>query len=594
MKAIARLFHPSPGSAPAGINNARKSSPHPQTVDCVFILGPGMEGLADHYESQMRHQGLKAVMIGDGKGDISRDMIDRVRRSGAIGPDTQIICQLHGRVSGNQGATTHEMQVRHGKDLPGQPGARYLSTREIVRWLREPLMAEGTGTDKVDAWSGTIHLVSCRVGAVRKDAARRDGTAKDIPNGTAHDTAHGTAQNQTPDGGSSPGQGNVILYGGNKMLLAHTARSNLRSLFIYLGECKRNQAARPDMSVMFDRVKTGSMDTVVLLNDDLKEVKRSRAPQALPEVLPEYHQAMQRQQSAHDQLDLASGGPRVAKKSSAKTTESLWKTLSGKEQEKVAHYLLVRINHLKTEEKLEQFKRDLRADPALASITIGSLTPLMLLAIRGHTYQGQKVKHSDIARALIDAGADIHARDRSGKTVAHHAAKKGAAGVLRALYDDQHPAQTAGKKLDIDARDYSGATAACYAAKAGNYHALELLLDKQARMRGVDASGFGTLLHYACRAESDRFATVRCLLNKGARSLINKRDLTGKTALHIAVMAGDADTVQALLDAGANPAQRTLGFSTPSDLARALKGEQGAKILQLLKNAKAKKEAAPG
>jgi ankyrin repeat protein len=65
--------------------------------------------------------------------------------------------------------------------------------------------------------------------------------------------------------------------------------------------------------------------------------------------------------------------------------------------------------------------------------------------------------------------------------------------------------------------------------------------------------------------------------------------LSGKTALHIAVMAGDAETVRALLDAGANPGQRTLSLSTPSDLARSLSGEQAEKILTLLKNAKAKK-----
>jgi hypothetical protein len=54
-------------------------------------------------------------------------------------------------------------------------------------------------------------------------------------------------------------------------------------------------------------------------------------------------------------------------------------------------------------------------------------------------------------------------------------------------------------------------------------------------------------------------------------------------------MAGDADTVRALQGAGANPNQRTLDFSTPSDLARSLGGEQAEKIQLLLKNAKTKK-----
>ena len=576
MKAIANLFHSISGPPSAELNDARKPIPQKKPVDCFFIVGPDMRGTFNDYESQARRHGLKWAMIGDGKVDITRDMIDHARRSGVIGPDTQIICQLHGRIKTADGAAMHQVQLRDCADAPGLSNPRNVDTRELIRWLREPLLSDHVHDTPVEAWSGNVHLLSCKVGEVRKDKVALDCSKSAEPTHSDFLSRHCEIQ------------GNVILYGGNKNLLATSAKSNLRSLFRYLGECKRQQGVLPEASLMFDRIKSESMDTVVLLDSDLRQINIAKAPKHLFQILPEHDFALQRQHSANEQLGLAHSNYSTSQKVSAETKRSLWNTLSKKSKERATHYLQVRMNHLKTEKKLAQLKEDLHIAPELTNVTVGSLTPLMLLAIRQHSYREQTIKNSDIARVLIDAGADTLARDLSGKTAAHHAAKTGAAGVLREIYDDSRPTRADGKRPDINARDYSGATVASYAAKAGNYRALEVLLDKQAQMTGVDASGLSTLLHHACKAKYDRFETVKSILKKGARTLINKRDLSGKTALHIAVMAGDVDTVKALLDAGANPVQRTLGFRTPSDLAKLLKDEQGKKILGLLRNAKAK------
>ena len=573
MKAIAHLFRSISGQPPAELNHARKSVPQKKPVDCLFIVGPDLQGTFNDYESQVRRQGLKWLMIGDGKVDITRDMIDKARRSGAIGPNTQIICQLHGRIKNTDGTAMHQVKLRDCADVPGLLNPRNVDTRELIRWLREPLLKNNVGEAPVDAWSGDIHLVSCKLGEIRKDKL-----TSDLFESLDSDNSDSLSQ-------QSRVQGNVILYGGNKNLLVTSAKSNLNSLFNYLGECKRQQGVVPDASVMFDRIKNESMDTVILLDSHLRQINIEKAPKNLFQILPEYDLALRRQQSANEQIELDHGSSRTSVKNSSETKKSLWNSLSKKKSESDA-LSPSSDGSPENRKKLEQLKEDLRDVPELANVTIGSLTPLMLLAIRQHSYRGQTIKNSDIARVLIDAGADTLARDLFGKTAAHHAAKTGAAGVLQQIYDKSHLIRADGRRPDIDARDYSGATVACYAARSGNYLALEVLLDKQAQMTGVDASGLSTLLHQACKAEHDRFATVKAILNKGARTLINKRDLSGKTALHIAVMAGDVDTVKVLLDAGANPRQRTLGFSTPSDLAKSLKGEQGKLILQLLGNAK--------
>jgi ankyrin repeat protein len=577
MKAIANLFHSISGRPTAEFNHTRKLVLQEKPVDCLFIVGPDMQGTFNDYESQARRNGLKWLMIGDGKVDITRDMIEQARRSGVIGPNTQIICQLHGRIRNTDGAAMHQVQLRDCEDVPGLPNSRNVDTRELIHWLREPLLTNNFYDTPVENWSGNIHLLSCKVGEVRKDKVSSDHV--EILESNDLDSLSQDSEIQ----------GNVILYGGNKNLLATSAKSNLRSLFSYLGECKRQQGVLPDASVMFDRIKSGAMDTVVLLDSDLRQINLAKAPSNLFQILPEYDLALLRQQSANEQLGLDHSNYSAYQKNSVETKKSIWESLSKKRKEKATHYLQVRLNHLKTEKKLEQLKKDLDDVPELTNVTAGSLTPLMLLAIRKHSYREQTVRNSDIARVLIEAGADTLARDLSGKTAAHHAAKTGAAGVLKEIFENPRSVRADGKRPDIDARDYSGATVACYAARSGNYRALEVLLDKQAQMTGVDASGLSTLLHQACKAEHDRFATVKAILRKGARTLINKRDLSGKTALHIAVMAGDADTVQALLGAGANPGQRTLGFSTPSELARSLGGERGEKIQALLRNAKAKK-----
>ena len=119
------------------------------------------------------------------------------------------------------------------------------------------------------------------------------------------------------------------------------------------------------------------------------------------------------------------------------------------------------------------------------------------------------------------------------------AARLGCEGQARALLD---------RGAAIDARDRDGATALGRAAQAGKAPLIRLFLDRGASLnaRAVDGS---TPLFYA--AEADRAAAVALLLERGADPNISGRK--GLRPLAAAAYNGSADSVEQLLKHGASP-----------------------------------------
>lgn len=77
----------------------------------------------------------------------------------------------------------------------------------------------------------------------------------------------------------------------------------------------------------------------------------------------------------------------------------------------------------------------------------------------------------------------------------------------------------------------------------------------------VDAFGT-TLLMEACK-QKGHIATVKLLLSHGSASTVQARDASGRTALHYAAGAGDADVVAELLRAGADATAKDQRGATP-------------------------------
>ena len=152
-------------------------------------------------------------------------------------------------------------------------------------------------------------------------------------------------------------------------------------------------------------------------------------------------------------------------------------------------------------------------------------------------------------RALLEAGADVNARQPDGATALHWAAHWDDAGMARRLV-------RAG--ADVDAAGAYGVTPLSLAAANGSAVLVELLLGAGADPNAARDSGETPLMR---AASTGSVAAVRALLAAGAD--IDAADPTGaQTALMLAASGRHPDVVAVLLARGADVEARSrLGFS---------------------------------
>jgi ankyrin repeat protein len=119
------------------------------------------------------------------------------------------------------------------------------------------------------------------------------------------------------------------------------------------------------------------------------------------------------------------------------------------------------------------------------------------------------------------------------------AAMKGDAAAVRSLIQ---------QGADVNAAQGDGMTALHWAATRGDTEIAEILIKASAALEPGTRIGEYTPLHIASR--EGKAAIVKLLLAAGASA--NKATTTGVTALHLSAMAGDTESITALLDHGAD------------------------------------------
>lgn len=172
----------------------------------------------------------------------------------------------------------------------------------------------------------------------------------------------------------------------------------------------------------------------------------------------------------------------------------------------------------------------------------------------------------EIANLLLDAGADVDAKDKKDRTAVVWAAGKGYNKILELLIS---------KGADVNAANFQGTTALMRAAGAGNINSVMLLLEKGAKINTKNKSGETAL---SLAAKFGRFEAVKLLVSKKAKNLnealtaaaggyqkesalleivnflllkganVNGKDQFGMTALMAAASKGHTQVVQFLLE----------------------------------------------
>ena len=148
--------------------------------------------------------------------------------------------------------------------------------------------------------------------------------------------------------------------------------------------------------------------------------------------------------------------------------------------------------------------------------------------------------HPDVAKVLIDAGADIEAKGEEGYSPLLTASRDGSLGAVRMLVK-------AGAGVCVT--DNVGSTCLILAAQNGQTETVRYLLClPEVDVNQSCNSGFTSLHLGVLQTHSD---VVEVLIDAGA-DVEAKNDVVGRTPLHCACEVGEREIVKMLLEAGAD------------------------------------------
>ena len=191
----------------------------------------------------------------------------------------------------------------------------------------------------------------------------------------------------------------------------------------------------------------------------------------------------------------------------------------------------------------------------------------------------------EVARVLLDLGANVNAKDNWGQIPLHQ--------VLTAGAGSYHDGQRFGiaqllveRGADVNAQDQCHRTPLHLVSYFLQLKLVRMLIDRGANVNAKNNRG-QTPLHRVLETENysdeDRFSVAQLLLEHGAD--VNARDVCGETPLHLASYQGGLELIRMLIDHGANVNARDNEGWTPlhrASEAGSFSGEDRFDIAQLL------------
>lgn len=159
----------------------------------------------------------------------------------------------------------------------------------------------------------------------------------------------------------------------------------------------------------------------------------------------------------------------------------------------------------------------------------------LFLTLKEVLYEQRISKGRDVAKILIDKGADLEIENKVGETPLILAAQNSDFELVSYMIDH-------GANLDVEGGERK--TAIFWAAEKGNFDMFELLFNKKARLDAVSHFEGFNMLMAACKGENQRI--VEILLSQNDTDL-NSKDRYENTALMIAIDSKSFSIVETLL-----------------------------------------------
>lgn len=182
----------------------------------------------------------------------------------------------------------------------------------------------------------------------------------------------------------------------------------------------------------------------------------------------------------------------------------------------------------------------------------------------------------EIARMLIDAGADVMCTDKERSTPLHHACMEGNIDMVQLLFDAGARSKESWVKVNemVAAQDFEFSTPLHHAVENSHYNVAKMLLEKGAVVN-QDRKGFVYPLHLA--AQSGDVRICRLLVEHQAR--IDAVNSDHATALHRAAALNKVDALKFLVERGAAINRRDIDNYTPLLLASTYGNVEAVELL---------------